>query len=107
MFKYILNLSAFILSIFAVEQLPTTYPVVGDWDKAINFEGLVRIPMHNPHGHSWYIDMKLGSEQKQKKMRCVVDNNHSLSMVFGKNCDSCPNRGRGYDHKLSKHFFSL
>ena len=39
-------------------------------------------------------------------MRCAVDNNHGLSMVFSKFCESCPNKGKGYDYMLSKHFFS-
>ena len=32
-------------------------PRVGDWKNAIDENGLVRIPLKNPGGHSWYASL--------------------------------------------------
>ena len=32
-------------------------PRVGDWKNAVDENGLVRIPLKNPDGHSWYASL--------------------------------------------------
>ena len=53
----ILMLSTTLMSSIAVNvEAESTHPIVGDWEAAINSEGLVRIPLQNPHGHTWFIN---------------------------------------------------
>ena len=65
-------------------------PLVGDWKEAVGHDGKVRIPLQNPRGHSWFASLQMGSP-KQYQQFCSLDNNHALSIVFGKDCPSCPN----------------
>ena len=34
-----------------------TSGVFADWKDAVNSEGLVRIPLRNPQGHSWFANL--------------------------------------------------
>ena len=82
------------------------HPVVADWEEAVDAKGLVRIPLQNPEGHSWYLDTRMGTPF-QYELTCAVDNNHALSMVFSKMCQSCPNKGRGYDYYESSTYMHM
>ena len=48
----------YFVSIFAVTvDSENTSPLVGNWQEAVNFNGLVRIPLANPDGHSWFANI--------------------------------------------------
>jgi len=57
------------------------HPVVGNWDDAVNSKGLVRIPVQNPDGHSWFIAYEVGTPPQKERM-CALGSNHALSVVF-------------------------
>ena len=38
-------------------------PVVGDWADAVD-DGIVRIPLANPHGHSWVLSLRMGTPRQ-------------------------------------------
>ena len=92
MFKLVLSISTFAIS-----------AVLGNWADAVDSKGLIRIPLQNPEGHSWFLDMRVG-DPKQTELTCVVDNNHALTMLFAKDCQTCPNKGRGYDYMDSETY---
>ena len=37
------------------------HPQVGDWREAEWFNGLIRIPLRNPKGHSWFASLQMGT----------------------------------------------
>ena len=59
------------------------HPLVGDWDKAVGKDGLIRIPLYNPRGHAWFGSLQMGKPLQAEQI-CVFDNNHALSVVFAK-----------------------
>ena len=82
----ILLASLFIVDISLAFDIDTqNHPKVGDWKDAVNSDGLVRIPLSNPKGHSWFASLQMGTPL-QHEQRCVFDNNHNLSAVFGVEC---------------------
>ena len=105
MFKLIVAVSTCLVRTLATFETPASFPIVGDWADAINEKGLVRIPLQNPQGHSWFLDLTMGSPH-QTKMKCVVDNNHALNLVFAKGCKTCPNGHLGYNSEKSKTYMS-
>ena len=42
----------------------------------------------------------------QPERFCVLDNNHALSIVFAKDCKTCPNKGHGYNNATSSTFMA-
>ena len=79
-------------------------PVVGDWKSATNHDGLIRIPLQNPRGHSWFAALRMGTPLQYPQF-CAIDNNHALSVVFSKDCASCvSDRPFVYDQDNSSTF---
>ena len=86
------------------KNLEEISPVVGDWDHAVTRDGLVRIPVQNPEGHSWFLALKMGTPL-QREISCVLESNHALSAVFNQNCETCPHHGVGYTPSGSSTYF--
>ena len=77
--------------------------MVGDWKEAVNSDGVIRIPLQNPDGHSWTTYLAMGTPI-QRGGYCVLDNNHAFDMVFSKDCKTCPRSGSRYDKNKSMTF---
>jgi len=78
--------------------------VSGNWKEATDEEGHIRIPMQNPRGHSWFAALRMGTPLQGAQF-CAIDNNHALSVVFGKDCDNCvSDRPNVYDSKNSETY---
>ena len=41
------------------------HPKVGDWREAEWFNGLIKIPLRNPDGQTWFVSLEMGSDQKE------------------------------------------
>ena len=79
---------------------------MADWEDAVNDDGLVRIPLRNPHGYSWTINLGMGTPIEPRQF-CSLDNNHNLNMVFDRQCKTCPHTTfRGYSPWHSDTFYS-
>lgn len=87
----------------AVHVETEIHPQVGDWNEAVNKEGLVRIPLQNPQGHAWFASLQMGTPL-QMELACVFNNNHVLSAVYSKGCSSCPQSSWTYNRKKSSTF---
>ena len=66
-----------------------THPQVKDWREAEWFNGLIKIPLRNPKGHTWFASLQMGSPLQYEQV-CVIDSNNALTQTFSKNCASCP-----------------
>ena len=82
-------------------------PRVGDWKQSVDENGLVRIPLKNPGGHSWFASLQMGTPLQQEMM-CALDNNHALTVVFSKGCLSCPEdtKRKGFDKSTSTTYMT-
>ena len=65
----------------------------------------MRIPVQNPDGHSWFVNLRMGTPLQSERF-CVLETNHALNAVFSKDCDTCPHRGIGYDSSQSSTFYA-
>ena len=88
----------FVSSFAVIFDTENPSPLVGDWQDAVRSNGLVKIPLANPHGHSWFANIQLGTPAQN--LYCVIENNHALSFVFSNDCTNCP-RARGFEPERS------
>ena len=106
MFSAILMVCLYLASsnvAFTIDSDHQSTPVVGDWQDAVNANGLMRIPLRNPHGHSWFLALRMGTPLQTEGL-CVLGTNHALSVVFSATCRTCP--GARYNSHRSSTFYA-
>ena len=82
-------ISTFLILNLANALSVNTHPKVSDWREAKWFNGLIKIPLRNPKGHTWFASLQMGTPLQYEQV-CVIDSNNAYTMTFSKNCANCP-----------------
>ena len=80
-------ISTFVILNLANALSVNTHPKVSDWREAKWFNGLIKIPLRNPKGHTWFASLQMGTPLQYEQV-CVIDSNNAYTMTFSKNNNS-------------------